>query len=474
MIKNLKSDSMADVDRRIYDVCIIGAGAAGITLAINLAKAGVDIALCEGGDENYTEESQGMYKGTVVGDPYFQLDIARLRFLGGTTNHWAGMSRPFEKIDFERQYIGAEYEWPIGYEAINKYLTEACEILEINNDFESKEKALSKEVRKINFNWSPPVRFKQKYITNMTELKNLTLLTNANLIELSGGNRKINEITLSSINKKTIKIRAKKYIFAMGGIENSRMLLWFKARYNDKFFDVNTPIGKYWMEHPHFTIGQALVENQISDHMYYAISKDTQIDRKILGCGLRVERQTKTGVKKLVNELLCVSPTLGKKMMHMVSKDLVCGVTFRAAWEQAPDPSNHVKLSNRKDILGVPRTELHWVKNKIDRKTIEESVSIYNDWLLQNNFGRIKLDDWVADGKIYPQNDELAGYHHMGGTRMGRSSLYGVVDADCKVFGSDNLYIAGSSIFTTGGHNNPTLPIIQFSLRLRDHIKAIL
>ena len=69
----------------------------------------------------------------------------------------------------------------------------------------------------------------------------------------------------------------------------------------------------------------------------------------------------------------------------------------------------------------------------------------------------------------YPLNDELAGYHHMGGTRM-HSSKDGVVDENCKVYGSSNLYIAGSSIFTTGGHNNPTLPIVQFSLRLADYL----
>ena len=70
----------------------------------------------------------------------------------------------------------------------------------------------------------------------------------------------------------------------------------------------------------------------------------------------------------------------------------------------------------------------------------------------------------------YPDYDELAGYHHMGGTRMSNSSKFGVVDSNCKVYGSKNLYIAGSSIFTTGGHNNPTLPIVQFTLRLADHL----
>ena len=84
--------------------------------------------------------------------------------------------------------------------------------------------------------------------------------------------------------------------------------------------------------------------------------------------------------------------------------------------------------------------------------------------------GRIKLDEWMLTEKDYPTDDELGGHHHMGGTRMHKSNILGVVDSNCKVFGSENLYIAGSSIFTTGGHNNPTLPIVQFALRLANHL----
>jgi choline dehydrogenase-like flavoprotein len=90
--------------------------------------------------------------------------------------------------------------------------------------------------------------------------------------------------------------------------------------------------------------------------------------------------------------------------------------------------------------------------------------------MLNNDWGRIQLQEWVTNNLAYPTNDELAGNHHMGGTRMASSPRYGVVDKNCKVFGSNNLYIIGSSIFTTSGANNPTLPITQFSLRLADHL----
>ena len=99
-----------------------------------------------------------------------------------------------------------------------------------------------------------------------------------------------------------------------------------------------------------------------------------------------------------------------------------------------------------------------------------KSIEVFNQWLLEIDGGRIQLDDWLIDQKNYPTNDELAGYHHMGGTRMHENPKLGVVDKNCKVYGSYNLYMAGSSVFTTGGHNNPTLPIVQIALRLANHL----
>ena len=114
--------------------------------------------------------------------------------------------------------------------------------------------------------------------------------------------------------------------------------------------------------------------------------------------------------------------------------------------------------------------ELNWKKSSLDRQTIRQSVNLFNSWLLEKDLGRLQLFDWLIKNEEYPIYDELAGYHHMGGTRMSNSKEFGVVDSNCKVYGSKNLYIAGSSIFTTGGHNNPTLPIVQFTLRLADHL----
>ena len=468
MIYDLENFNESSIDIN-YDICISGAGAAGITLAIKLSEFGFKVILCEAGSDDYTEISQKNYVGKINGDPYFDLDVARLRYLGGTTNHWNGMCRPFEKIDFNRSYLGKEFVWPIKYEEILKYQNEACKILEIKNDFIINNPN-NELLRKVNFHSSPPVRFKDKYLDKIKSSKNLTLILNSNLKDIQGEKNIITSALFENYNNKTVSIKAKKYIFSMGGIENSRYLLWFAQKYKSKYFDASCPIGKYWMEHPHFTLGSALVEKKVSKNIYYSIDEKMQRELKILNCGFRINEISHRETNNKIKEIMCITPKFGMKLASLFEKRLICGARLFAAWEQEPNISNAVKLTQELSPLGIPTIELNWKKTSFDRKTINQSIILLNEWLLAKDLGRIQLHDWLIENENYPEYDELAGYHHMGGTRMSETKKHGVVDSNCKVFGSKNLYMAGSSVFTTGGHNNPTLPIVQFSLRLADHL----
>jgi len=256
----------------------------------------------------------------------------------------------------------------------------------------------------------------------------------------------------------------------MGGIENARYLLWFQAKYGEKFISKSVPLGRYWMEHPHFTLGYALIDRRKVSDSFYSLSPKAQFDNQILNCGFRIEDLNKNGTKKLIEDVLCLAPKLGKKLKSLVDKNLACGSTLRAAWEQSPDYENRVELDNETDRFGIPKAVLYWKKKALDRRTIVRSVTELNDWFLKIDAGRIQLNEWILNNKDYPDNDELAGNHHMGGTRMHENQRFGVVNSNLKVYGLENLFIAGSSIFTTGGHNNPTLPIVQFSLKLAQYL----
>jgi choline dehydrogenase-like flavoprotein len=92
--------------------------------------------------------------------------------------------------------------------------------------------------------------------------------------------------------------------------------------------------------------------------------------------------------------------------------------------------------------------------------------------LAASGTGRLHIDRWVLDGGPFPENTPSAGNHHMGGTRMATRAAEGIVDGDCRVFGQQNLFVAGSSVFPTAGHVNPTLTIVQLALRLGAHLAA--
>ena len=111
-----------------------------------------------------------------------------------------------------------------------------------------------------------------------------------------------------------------------------------------------------------------------------------------------------------------------------------------------------------------------WQMKKIDRRTIRTVGMEAAKMMIRTGVGRVRLDDWVLD-----ESDPHFGWgnHHLGGARMSKTPETGVVDANCRVHGTPNLYVAGSAVFPTAGHANPTLTITQFALRLADHLASL-
>jgi choline dehydrogenase-like flavoprotein len=118
----------------------------------------------------------------------------------------------------------------------------------------------------------------------------------------------------------------------------------------------------------------------------------------------------------------------------------------------------------------VPRIELHWKKDQTDRRVMLEGMRLFGEEFARKDLGRIHVSDWVRNGEDYPDGMEIAGNHHMGGTRMSDDPKLGVVDRNCKVHGMSNLFIGGSSVFATSGQCTPTTTIVTLALRLGDHL----
>jgi len=455
-----------------WDVCVIGSGPAGMTVATTISKKRKSVLLIEAGGSEPTFDSQDAYQGTVIGDTYFDLDKTRLRMLGGSSNHWAGICRPLDSHDFLHKPDFPLAEWPITALDLAPYLDEAQRILNISNVPPNQILDNSKGIEEIFFSNSEPIaRFGEKFSSHINRSDYLAYSTKTMVTRLWPSSQPTSRIEISDPTGERAVISASIVVLATGGIENSRLLLWSQYLAEKQIFLPVCPVGKYWMEHPHFKLGDVIIDTSLKK--FFGLSAKMQRNLGILNCGLRLQDQLHySGMKKLLADLACVAPELGKRLAALTDQNLVCGSELRAAWEQEPRAENRIELHlNVKDRFGIPRPKLFWRKSNRDLATARSTATAFGQYLAISGRGRVRLDDWiVADAAEWPEYDEIGGHHHMGGTRMSATPEFGVVDANCKLFGSSHIYVAGSSVFPSGGHANPTLTIVQLALRLSDYL----
>ena len=379
-----------------------------------------------------------------------------------------------DEEDFRAKGDHAITEWPIRKSDLDPYLKEASSILEID-EISKDEPIEDSGLKQINFVFSTPVQFAKKYRDEISKSKNISLILNANVTSLHTNNQSISSINIINPEGTQITLKAIIYILTTGGLENSRILLWSNEISGGQLIKSKS-LGKYWMEHPHFTVGEALLtgENALKLNergvAYYSPTQETMYRNQILNCGLRFFKTPYRGAKKIIADMGCVALKLARWAGDLLDKELACGSSVYAAWEQLPVESNRIELSSRKDRFGVPQINLFWKKTETDLKTVQVTAEAIANYWAMKDLGRMRLYDWVMGNMDYPDDGHLAGHHHMGGTRMASSIKKGVVDKNCKVLGQDKLYIAGSSVFPSGGHANPTLAIVQLALRLGDHL----
>ena len=129
MIKDFRTyDGDGDI---ACDICIAGAGAAGVALALSLAGQNHEVVLLEAGGFDYDEADQDLYDGKAVGRPYHEIRTTRLRYLGGSTNHWGGMCSHLEPFDFEKRAWVPYSGWPISFDDLEPWYVRAHPWLEL-------------------------------------------------------------------------------------------------------------------------------------------------------------------------------------------------------------------------------------------------------------------------------------------------------------------------------------------------------
>ena len=490
-----------------YDACVIGSGPAGITLARRLAARGLRVALMEAGGLELTAESQEIYEGEITGLDYYPLDVARLRYFGGTSNHWGGWCHPLDAWDFDAHAWAPRSGWPITKADLDPFQAEADAILDLPPppgwaDLEIPEAGRA-DFRHVLFRFSPPTRFAEKFRAEIEASTLIDLVLNANLVDLRldddlGG---VSEAVFSTYppEPRRFSVRAAVYCLCAGGLENPRLLLNFTGQEPKGVGNRNDLVGRFFCEHPHFVLGDLLLEEKHEHKEFYAPTDAFMTERQVVNFGMRLEPDKvpaqipflraarrsvvcindfteELGAKVFGRSLQCDKGGLGTWYERLTADDPLTGVV-RIAAEQHLNPESRVLLGTGTDAFGMRRIELDWQVLPADFETMKVAVAAFGSFVAAAGIGRVKVRDWIlAENPVLPgiAEDEVGGFHHMCTTRMSADPAQGVVDADCKVHGLSNLYIGGSSVFATTGHPNPTYTIVQLALRLGDHLGTVL
>ena len=520
------------------DICIVGAGAAGITIAREFIDQPYQICLLESGGLDFEAASQSLYQGENLGVPYFPLKESRARYFGGSTNLWAGWSRPFDDGDFEARSWIPYSGWPITKAELNPYYQRAqktCGLESDRYDFADWENALKalqfhplplgEQIETYIWQIVPPnhVRFKQAYGAELEQANNIKTYLHANVLEIETNNPalSVTRLRVASPDGKEFWVRAKAFILAVGGIENPRLLLASNRVQSNGLGNQHDLVGRFFMEHPYLKSG----EIELAEPPVLYTKENIQVGKAFLGTALGLSRnvQQQEQILDFCTRLVTILPDWveafnrlkfklrGKKaIFHEAFPTITEGQRFRGnasaledftkvianldrvaartyakifdksfytgqsnlcqlhlIAEQAPNPDSRIQLSSERDKFGVNRVQLDWRLSRIDKYTIERSQAIIAEEFARSGLGRVKIA--LTSDRSW---DSLVGsYHHMGTTRMSNNPKQGVVNENCRVHGISNLYVAGSSVFTTSGLSNPTLTLIALAIRLADYLK---
>jgi choline dehydrogenase-like flavoprotein len=507
------------------DLCIIGAGAAGITLARQFLSAGLRVSLVESGGLEYEDATQQLYAGTSVGLDFPSLLTSRAREFGGTTNFWGGWCLPLDPIDFEPR-DGLPYRgWPIRRTDLDPWYAKAQQLVQIGpyeyrpekwgirlNDIPPPFNGPNLVCRMLQC--SPPTNFAKAYGAELKQSGAVTVFLHANAVHLADDEpgHTVQQLAIATLDGNKFTVQSRFYVLAAGGIETARLLLASGKEGGPGLGNAKGLVGRYFMAHieydsstvavadPHTDFTFCTNETLISSGRYYgpfglkfvtfvAVAEERIRALALPNCKYRwsftyaPEMAGIDAFRRLLNresdhtmsDVMEVARHIGGAGEFAFRKAMgwplypVRAINVHMTSEPLPNPDSRITLGDDRDALGMRRVVVDWRLTPEDKRAALALQHLLGTEVGRTGFGRLRLN-LKEDDTTWP-TDLFGDQHHMGTTRMHADPALGVVDADCRVHGLSNLYVASSAVFPTAGAANPTLTIVALALRLADHIK---
>jgi choline dehydrogenase-like flavoprotein len=533
------------------DICIVGAGAAGIAMALELINSPLQVLVVESGGFEPETQTQALYEGSVADAAlHSPPDKYRQRRFGGSTTIWGGRCMPLDPIDFEARSFVPHSGWPIGPEALQDYYPQANRLCEAGDFAYTAASAFPRGLRPMmtgfastHFStdtlerFSCPTDFGARYAHKLRDARNVRVLLHANVthIALDPGGTRVQSLRVCTLQGRSFQAHAAAFVLATGGLEVARLLLASRDRHPAGIGNAHDVVGRYYMCHLAGTIGSLHFSGPLSAvHHGYDLSDDgiycrrrlalTAPAQRALGVGnfiarLHHPRITDPAHRNAVLSLLflakplipyeyarrlhgdeAVSPSVWLQHVRNVATAPLDALRF--AWhmlrdrklavrkfpsiiirsranlysldfhaEQEPNPDSRVTLDGSTDVLQMPRLRVDWRYTAGDVATVRQALACLAADIAASGIGRFDYDPESVEREMTRYG--AYGGHHIGTARMGADPRSSVVDANCRVHGVDNLYVAGAAVFPTSSQANPTLTIVALALRLTARLRKV-
>jgi choline dehydrogenase-like flavoprotein len=443
------------------DVCVIGAGPAGITVADGLVRAGANVILAESGsledDPAAQELNNGLARGSIVRGYWRYLRNGRRRGVQGSASIWGrGWCMPFQAIDYEHRPWVVYSDWPVSRADLEPYEARAAATF----DFDLFEPPRPEgELVRVSYHYPPDPQVFRGMFMDLLAAPGFQAELGATAVELVVRGERIESVRFARSDGSELRVAADTVVLATGAIENARLLLL-----HERTLRTSEMLGRCFMEHPHVLAGRAMLPEPRSlgalveegpTRDVLALDDETQYRERLLNATVQLRpRDRQEGPK------------------GSIEVDLY----LRA--EQAPNPESRVTLGDRLDRLGFPWPVLDWHPLGRDWASVIRTAARVGSALEAEHDAvvtrSIRAEEPWPQMPAGPADSPNAawGFHHLGTTRMAKGQDEGVVDGNCLVYGTENLYVAGSSVFPTGSCANPTFMIVTLAHRLVDHLSG--
>jgi choline dehydrogenase-like flavoprotein len=506
-----------DGEEIFTDLCIVGAGPAGITIARELDGSGLRVCLLEAGDWELRRRFQRQGAGESAGYPIHRLSSSRIRAFGGTLRHpriadegWA--ARPLDPIDFEKRAHVPLSGWPFGRAHLDDHYARAAGVCGIR-PYDDAAVTWSQQAvgNRLSLDGDPvePAIF-QRCIPALSDAwdalsaslnVNLLLETRAIEVEVDDTGRRVESVIAVRGRRERVVIRPRLVVLATGGIENARLLL--AAQGGRGLGNEHDVVGRYFADRMTFHAGHVVLNDGVSvedlDCFHHTDGSDVsgalrvkdEVQRAQLLQNFvfylvpRPAAVTSEAVRSMttLQKAFDRRPLIGDMGVHV--RTILAGtrdladlarsrggsgprvLALRVQGEQAPNRDSRVTLGTTSDDLGKPVPRVSWQLSEQDHRSAEASGRVVDATLREKGIGHV---EWTA--RLDSTTLVEGSHHHLGTTRMSADPRQGAVDPQCRVHSVDNLYVAGSSVFPTYGASNPTLTIVALALRLADTLRT--